>query len=378
MATHKALVLEAFGSPLTLKDVSTPEITPGSALVAPLYSILPSHTNLLLTGAFTHIYPTFPPYTPGYSCVARVLATPPDATKLAVGDLVWVDPMVRGRDDPGAQILRSFYGGGDAASQVLGRGLWRDGTFTEKMLVPLEGAFVLPKTWFEERGMRMVDFALGVYVLLAVGGLESAKVGPGKTIIVAPATGKFSGAAVLVGLAMGARVVAASRSVEKLAKLEAFRGARERLVTVRLTGDEEKDTEALRAASGGNGADVFVDVSPSVIEGAMPVHMKAGIAALRFGGECVLLGGARAKVQMDYMDMMLRNISVRGKFMYEREHVDLFLKLIENGNLGMGVQGGRVDGLKCFSIQDWEKALSEAEGVGGMLGEDVVLMPNQE
>ena len=51
MATHKALVLEKFGTSLVVKDVSTPPVTPGSALVAPLYAWIPPTLPVVLSGA---------------------------------------------------------------------------------------------------------------------------------------------------------------------------------------------------------------------------------------------------------------------------------------------------------------------------------------
>ena len=51
MATHRALVLEKFGTPLVVKDVSTPPVTPGSALVAPLYAWIPPTLPIILSGA---------------------------------------------------------------------------------------------------------------------------------------------------------------------------------------------------------------------------------------------------------------------------------------------------------------------------------------
>lgn len=53
-------------------------------------------------------------------------------------------------------------------------------------------------------------------VLVAYGSLDYTGVGLGTTVIVAPATGKFSAGAVLASLAMGAKVIDAGRSEERL------------------------------------------------------------------------------------------------------------------------------------------------------------------
>ena len=71
---------------------------------------------------------------------------------------------------------------------------------------------------------------------------------PGETLLVSGATGNFGSATVTLALAMGARcVVAPGRNAVVLDDLRQRFG--ERLVPVRLTGDGDTDTTALRAAA---------------------------------------------------------------------------------------------------------------------------------
>ena len=106
-----------------------------------------------------------------------------------------------------------------------------------------------------------------------------------------PAAGEFSGAGVLVTLAMGCKFVTAARNAEKLELLERYHGAKERLSTVILTGDTDVDAKALKDATGGKGAHAFVDYSPSSLKEEPPFSM-AGIKSFKRGGEYILLGGA--------------------------------------------------------------------------------------
>lgn len=64
-----------------------------------------------------------------------------------------------------------------------------------------------------------------------------------------PATGAFGGAAVLVALAMGAKVIAMGRSMETLEKTEK---RSERIETVSITGHVLGDSEALKKSGAVN------------------------------------------------------------------------------------------------------------------------------
>jgi len=255
------------------------------------------------------------------------------------------------------------------------RDVWRDGCFAEHVAVPLENCFVLPGELFEGgRGHAVRDMAALSFLLVGYAGLEEAGVGAGTTVIVAPATGKYSGGAVLVALAMGAKVVAASRSAEKLKLLEQFPGAVERLFTVELKGSVDADAAALLAATGGKGAHVFMDVSPPAASGPdTPTHFTAALRALRRNARVVLSGGIQSDISFNYIEAMIRNLTVKGKFMYEREHVQRMIEMIENGNLVLGERAGlTVKGV--FGLRDFEKAL-EVEGTSEWWGEDVLLAP---
>ncbi|KAF2993164.1 hypothetical protein E8E13_000187 [Curvularia kusanoi] len=363
MATHKALVLEEFGKPLVIKDVLTPSVTPGSALVAPLYAWVPHTLPMVFSGALKDLLPTFPPYVAGYSCVARVIVLPEDATTLRVGDLVWVDHMIRARDNPDLEIVRSFDGGRQPSTQVLIKGIWKHGSYGEKLLAPLEGLFKIPDVWVRERilggmGISVQDFALSGYYLLALGGLATSGVRAGDRVIIAPATGKYSSAAVRVALALGCKVVATGRSAEKLKMLEMYHGAKDKLSTVALTGDADGDTKALRDAIGGEGADLFVDYSPTTMS-EEPPHLKAGMNSLKRGGEYLLIGGAFTDFKISYAETMRRELRIRGKFMWQREHVELFLRLIDTGSLRLDPESGWFNKVRIFKMAEVEAALND-------------------
>jgi NADPH:quinone reductase-like Zn-dependent oxidoreductase len=379
MTTYKALILSSFDQPITLQSLPIPIVNTGSVLVQPLYAGLQSYSRAVFTGKVP--YPLTLPQTPGTSAIARVEAVGPDATSVKPGDIVWVEPTISARDDPDTQLLLGFHAGVTPAANKLMRDVWRNGCYGEKLLIPLENAHVLPQSLFAPksdagRGYSFKDLATLSNVMVAFGGLDSAGVGAGSTVIVAPATGKFSGGAVLAALATGAKVIAASRNEDAMKKLYAFPGAKERLVTVKTEGNVEKDTAALLKATSG-GASVFIDFSPPQAAGpTTPSQITSGINALRRNGQALLMGGLPTDVSFPYLQLMLKNITVRGKFMYERELIKRFIRMLENGNLVLGEEVGLSVG-GVFGLDDIEEALAAAEESTGW-GGDILLAPNGE
>jgi hypothetical protein len=76
-------------------------------------------------------------------------------------------------------------------------------------------------------------------LLVPYGGLRDINLQAGETVIVAPATGSFGGAAVMVALAMGARVIAMGRKVDALRRIATLS---DRVAVVPITGDVQVST----------------------------------------------------------------------------------------------------------------------------------------
>jgi D-arabinose 1-dehydrogenase-like Zn-dependent alcohol dehydrogenase len=158
------------------------------------------------------------------------------------------------------------------------------------------------------------------------GGFSEIELKPGDTIIVAPSTGRFGGGAVTMALAMGASVVACGRNEKTLGLMkETFDKLHPgRLTTVILTDDVEADTKAMIAASGnkGKGADAYIDFSPgAAAKDGTPSYLQSALGALRPKGRAVFMGGIFGKVEIPYFPIVLKNLRIYGRFMYEREMV---------------------------------------------------------
>jgi len=354
--THRALVLSEIGKDPVVQEVPFPECTPGSAVVRISVAGVLAYSRAVYDGRRQYPLPT--PLTIGCSAVGRIVQIGEDATSLAIGQLVFVDCYLRGRDDRRITCLSGIHEGYSAGSKKLMHGEWRNSTYAEYAKAPLENCYPLN----EKRllgsptdgglGYRVEDLLYATRQLVPLGGLEDIGLKAGETIIIAPATGSFGGAAVEVALAMGARVIAAARTAESLERLAAMH---ERISTVQLTGDVATDTKALKQFGP---VDAFQDWSPPTA--AKTTHIKACMLALGFGGRVSLMGGIREDISVNYTWLLHNNITIKGKWMYTQEDPYLLTKMVETGVLKLGERAGVKD-VGVFPLEDWSKAFTAAE-----------------
>lgn len=312
------------------------------------------------------------PLIPGFSAIGRVAAVGADATKLKPGDLVYMDCTTRSRDNPSDVFLAGVVDGYTAGSKRLMKDVWRDWTYAEYCRAPLENLAIL-----DERRLLGSDGGLGYAIedlsfistlLVPYGGLRDIELQAGQTIIVAPATGPFGGAAVLVALAMGARVIAMGRNASSLAKIKATVPTPDRVETVQIIGDVKAETEAL--AKFGQ-ADAFFDIGPP--EAYQSSHIKSAIMSLRHGARISLMGGYREDVAIPHVVIMHKNMQLRGKWMYERSDIADLVKMVEHGILKIGeAAGSHTHGR--FPLEQWKEAWDVAAGYTGM-GDQILIQP---
>ena len=207
------------------------------------------------------------------------------------------------------------------------------------------------------RTSKLICFRL----IVPYGGLSHIDLKPGETIIIAPATGSFGGAAVKVALAMGARVIALGRNREALKRLAE---SHERIETVRITGDVQADTKSLQSFGP---IDAYFDISPP--EAANSTHFKSCILALRHSGRISLMGGLDGVLAIPIKVVVFRDLQLKGKWMYSRQHVKDLIKMVEMGLLKLGEQ--KVDE---FALEDWEKGFDAAAEYAGT-GRAAIIVP---
>ncbi|XXH03696.1 hypothetical protein Hte_010102 [Hypoxylon texense] len=361
-AEHRALVLETIEDGFHVKKVPTPQPGLGNAIVRiESAGVLSYHREIYGGGRGDTFLYNFPkPIVGGISAIGRIAAAGPDATALQPGQLVYVDCVIHARDDPDSLFLTAIHEGMTEGSRKLIRDVWRDGCFAEYAKAPLENCYALDEPRLcGALGYTLHELIYLNYMLVPFGGLRDIRLEPGETVIVSPATGGYGGAGVQVAIAMGARVIAMGRNEEELARLKAHvlkNTPRASIETVQMTGDEMADASALKAFGP---VDAVLDLSPP--QAAKSSHVRSAAWALRRGGRVSLMGFTENPM---IPTVIGRNISFKGKLMYEREDIVLFLKMLERG---LFPRGKDLVDTKVFPLEDWKEALdagAEYMGIG--------------
>ncbi|KAI1504997.1 GroES-like protein [Biscogniauxia marginata] len=363
---HRALVLETVADGFRLKNVPTPRPGPGSAIVRIEAAGVLSYHREIYNGERGYAFPT--PLVGGCSAIGRVAAAGPDATALRPGQLVYVDCVIRARDDPDAHFLSAIHEGATAGAKKLSHDVWRDGAFAEYARVPLENCVPLDEARLcGGLGYSVPDLMYMSWLLVGYGGLRDIGLEPGETVVVCPATGGFGGAGVQVAVAMGARAIAMGRDEAELARLRAHALAGSpgaSVEVVKMTGDEMADAEALRALGT---VDAVLDFSPP--QASRSPHLRSAVRALRRGGRVSLMGFSENPI-IPWV-VVDKNISFRGKLMYEREDMVQFVKMLERG---LFPRAGALVDTRAFPLQDWKAGLDAAAEHTG-IGKSVIFTP---
>jgi NADPH:quinone reductase len=214
---------------------------------------------------------------------------------------------------------RPFAPGGEIAGIVerVGEGVsgWREGDrliamlghggLAEQVLVPAAMALRLPEgRSFEEGSALILTYATTIHALLDRGKLEA-----GETLLVLGAAGGVGLAAVELGKAYGARVIAAVSSDEKAEAARAA-GADEAIVYPRGPFDKEGAkalAQQFKAAVGPNGADLVYD----------PVggdYTEAALRAIAWEGRLLVIGFPAGIPKLPLNLTLLKSCDVRGVF----------------------------------------------------------------
>jgi threonine dehydrogenase-like Zn-dependent dehydrogenase len=194
--------------------------------------------------------------------------------------------MVHLRDDPTKFFVLGYHGGYTPEERKVSSGYWKDGCFAEFARFPAENAHVIDERLLAKQNISTQQLAEVASVGPAMGAANAINVKAGETVLVMPSTGFFSSNAITAALGLGANVVAGSRNKESLDHLLRFFENSERIKPVVLSGDTDKDTASILAATPhGKGADAYIDFSPPMA--AKNTHIMAGLKALKRNGRLV-------------------------------------------------------------------------------------------
>ncbi len=213
----KAILCEELGPPesLVLRDVEPPRAGPGEVVVEVGAIALNFFDTLIIRGR----YQTKPelPFSPGGEIAGTVLEVGEGVAGLAAGDRVMAYP-----------------GHGGAR---------------ERVAVAASRVFPLPdEVSFEAAAGVLIAYGTALHALS-----DRARLQAGETLVVLGASGGTGSAALEIGRILGARVVAAASSEDKLAY------CREKGADATIDYSREDLKERIRELTGGRGADVVYD-----------------------------------------------------------------------------------------------------------------------
>jgi len=260
----KAVLCKEFGGPekLVVEDVASP--TPGEGEVKlRVHACGVNFGDTLIIQGTYQVKPPLP-FSPGMECAGEVAEVGPGVSGYKVGD----------------RVLAMTGHGGFAQEVVV----------NAKLLIPIPDSMS-----FQHAAAFPVAYGTSHVGLDYRAGLKA-----GETLLVLGAAGGVGLTAVEIGKAMGATVIAAASSPEKLAVCEQY-GA-DHLIDY----SKEDIRERVKEITGGKGADVIYD----------PVGGDAFDAAMRsiaWEGRLIVIGFASGRVPEAKANIVLvKNISVVG------------------------------------------------------------------
>ena len=289
----RAVICRAWGEVdgLKLEEVPAPTPGPDDVLIS-VKATSVNYADALMTAGRYQTKPELP-FSPGLETAGIVAACGARVTRLKPGDRVMA-------------ILA--YGG-----------------LAEMAVAPAAETFAIPaRMSFEEAGAFPVAYISSHVAIRWQGRLE-----PGETLLVLGAAGGVGLTAVEIGKAMGARVIAAASTAEKLSV------ARDRGADDLVNYATEKLTDRVMALTDGKGADVCFDP----VGGEL---FDAALSALGWGGRILVVGFVGGVQQIPANRLLVKNRSAMGTSLrYFRWHapdklrasVDKLLRWYEEGKL---------------------------------------------
>jgi NADPH2:quinone reductase len=228
----RALVCNEYGSPdtLAIENIDEPAAGEGQILVAVKAAAINFTDVLAIAGQYQVKTP--PPFVPGIEAAGMIEAVGPGVKRHSVGDSVMITTMT--------------------------------GAFAEKCVVDQDAATpLLPGLDFTQGAAFNITYCTTFHAFRQCAGLEA-----GETLLVLGAAGGVGIAAVEMGKAFGARVIAAASSPEKL------EFAREAGADELIDYSEVPMRDALKQMTGGKGVDVVYDP----VGGELAVHAMRSLA----------------------------------------------------------------------------------------------------
>jgi NADPH2:quinone reductase len=262
----KALICSQYGPPenLRVQDMPDPQPAAGEVVVRVRAAGVNFPDALIVQNLYQFKPP--PPFSPGGEAAGEVLAVGAGVSRFKVGDKV---------------IALTIWGG-----------------FAEQVLAKEDQLFPMPQGLsFEVAGSLLLTYGTCIHALRDRAGLQ-----PGQTVLILGAAGGIGIAAIELAKALGARVIAAASSAEKLATCRA-KGADE-VINYR----EQNLRDEIKRITGGKGVDVVVD----------PVggdHAEQALRSMAWRGRYLVVGFTDGQIPRLPLNLvLLKGCAIVGVF----------------------------------------------------------------
>ena len=270
----KAVLCKEFGPPETLvvEDIASPEPGPGQVVLDVHAAAVNFPDTLIIENKYQFKPPL--PFAPGGEVAGVVSKLGEGASMYKIGD----------------RVIGSCGHGG----------------FVEELAIPETSCVPVPDSMDLETASALVlTYGTSYYALK-----DRAYIKPGENLLVMGAAGGVGLAAVELGKAMGARVIAAASSEEKL-QVCRDHGADETLLykTGGLSSDDQKAfSEEIKTLTGGKGVDVVYDA----IGGD---YAEPAVRAMAWGGRYLVVGFVAGYIPKIPLNLtLLKGTSLVGVF----------------------------------------------------------------
>lgn len=307
----KAILCEQFGEPdqLKIREIPDPQVKENQVLLE-VKACGVNFPDLLMLQNKYQFKPELP-FTPGGEVAGKILAIGSKVTNLKAGDFVLA--------------------------------LCRWGGFAEKVGVDSDRVFLLPDSIRPETAATMLYTLSTSYHALK----DRAKLKPGETLLVLGASGGVGLAAVELGKIMGAKVIAAASSSQKL------QVCKDRGADLLINYEEEDLKSRIKELTEGKGVDVVFD----------PVGGKFTDPAIRgmaWKGRYLIVGFSNGEIPKIPMNLpLLKGCEIVGVFWGQFSKLEKELNLENLNQLIEWILEGKLKGpeVKEFPLERAKNAL---------------------
>jgi alcohol dehydrogenase len=123
-----------------------------------------------------------------------------------------------------------------------------------------------------------------------------------------------------------------------------------RIFPASLSGNLEQDTKSIIAAAERT-ADCYLDI----VGGGGTESVLAAIRSLRNGGRVALMGALADPIHIPYVEIMVRELTIRGNFMYPLTAASDIAKMIASGIIDLDL----ID-VTCYPLENAAAAIENA------------------